>query len=190
MALVFISFSCNIDCNRLSATYSYVACGIRMTHLVHILHAYGWLQKFAWWCNPCGPLKPFSPHLDTSCHVNIQWCRGVCCGVASATQHKQRWMRHLICFVKFMCLLCVLVVSVASAASVFAIAVVAFLIFSIVRSRRPSGNRWSKTASSSPSPHGGGQPMRMATPTCRPPWCPCRPPTIAPSLRGVLTRVF
>jgi hypothetical protein len=47
--VVFISFSCNnknvrtypftTDCNKLSATYSYIIGGIRMTRLIHVLCA-------------------------------------------------------------------------------------------------------------------------------------------------------
>jgi hypothetical protein len=32
------------DCNRLITTYSYVACGIRLTRLIHVLHACGLLR--------------------------------------------------------------------------------------------------------------------------------------------------
>jgi len=55
----------------------------------------------------------------------------------------------------------VLIISVASIATVFAVAVVAFLVLSIVRCRCRSGNCWSRTVLSSPSPHdGAGRPTR------------------------------
>ena len=78
-ALVSIFFSWNnknvFRNNRfqqMSATYSYVDHGTRMTlsSMFCVLQA---AVRFAWWCSPFGPLGPFSPTLNTS--LIHEYCR-------------------------------------------------------------------------------------------------------------------
>jgi len=64
------------DCNRLIATSSYVACGIRMTRLIHVLCACGLIRGSHGDAVLLDHSGQFSPHLDTSYHENhddIPW---------------------------------------------------------------------------------------------------------------------
>jgi hypothetical protein len=89
ITLVFISFSRNnknvslytTDCNRMSATYSYVACGIIMTRLIHVLCACGLLQGLhggAVLVDHLGHASLTLTLLMHEYHVNIQWCSVLC----------------------------------------------------------------------------------------------------------------
>jgi len=65
------------DCNRLTTTYTYVACGIIMSHLIHVLCACGLLQGLdggAVLVDHSDHFPLTLTHLMHECHVNIQWC--------------------------------------------------------------------------------------------------------------------
>jgi hypothetical protein len=65
------------DCDRLSATYSYVAYSMRMTRLIHVLCASSQLQGPHGGGGLVTPPGPFSPHMVTHLfheyHVDIPW---------------------------------------------------------------------------------------------------------------------
>ena len=76
------------DCNKLSATYSYVVGGIRMTRLIHVLCACGQ----PWGLHGCAVLMDHSghspltlTHLIHEYHVDIPWIGVRSSGFCSAT---------------------------------------------------------------------------------------------------------
>jgi hypothetical protein len=91
--LVFISISWNTkmcsgttDCDKLSSTYSYVAHDENdSSHSCFVCLCLD--MGFAWWCSPCHPLRPSSPHHYTS-HTWISWqCSINWCAVAWLPRH-------------------------------------------------------------------------------------------------------
>ena len=106
VSLVFISFSrntkmcsCTADCDRMSSTYSYVAHGIRMTHLIHVLCACGQ----PWGLHGDAVLVDHSGHSPLTLTHLIQnimtiFHKLMCPHVASAAQHQLQNIMHMMCF--------------------------------------------------------------------------------------------
>ena len=81
------------DCNRLSSTYSYVAQGMRMTRLIHVLCACGLLRGShgdAVLVNHSGHSPLTFTHLMLENHVDIPWYSVLCgrfCGVRQVEEY-------------------------------------------------------------------------------------------------------
>jgi hypothetical protein len=90
------------DCNRLIATYSYVACGIGMTHLIHVLCVCGEL----WGLHGDAVLVDHSGHSPLTWTHQIHEIVTIFHGIvgrhaASAARHWLQNNMHMMCFLLY-----------------------------------------------------------------------------------------